>query len=186
MEFCDFFVCSNNQEAKAIIVASVVGLIGGLAALIGAIVVGLRQADIIDRQAKIMERALKLEQQRLKSDLYDRRIAIYEVSKTYLRAFLKQAEGGETEDMKLRRERLMFEFAQARAASDFLLSAPVIAHLEHAWVMIGEFYRVGEGTEPHDVEDASRQRHELVMAVRKSWDDLAIVFGPDLTLGHTV
>lgn len=73
-------------------------LIVGIAAVVGAVVVGRRQANIADRQAEIahqqasiMERQTQIaaqqaatEQTRLRAELYDRRVVIYAGIEQYL------------------------------------------------------------------------------------------------------
>ncbi|MFY7838179.1 MAG: hypothetical protein ACOVQ0_18060 [Novosphingobium sp.] len=66
-------------------------LTSGLAAVIGAVVVGLkqvgiarRQADITDKQADILDRQVKLEAAKLRADLFQRRLATFEATADFV------------------------------------------------------------------------------------------------------
>lgn len=74
---CDYINCYASSEAYAAIIAAVIGLIGGLLAVAAAVVVGLRQSEILTRQTDVANRMAEVEELRLKSELYDRRIAVY-------------------------------------------------------------------------------------------------------------
>ena len=67
------------------------GLFVGVAAVVGAVTIGQRQAgiserqaDIADRQTQILAKQVELEQRKLASDLYDRRYASYDAAAAFL------------------------------------------------------------------------------------------------------
>jgi len=66
----------------------------GLAAVIAAFVVGLRQAAISQRQALILDRQVALAETALRGELYDRRIAIYDAVAESIERFLDDIREG--------------------------------------------------------------------------------------------
>lgn len=100
----------------------------GLAAVGGAVFVGLRQlaiakrqTDITEGQTKILALQAQLEQMKIRSDLYDRRFAVFDATETYLVAVLN-SEKRATIDAQV-------AFAKAIDHSRFLFEPAVFANL---------------------------------------------------------
>lgn len=81
---CDLINCFGTSEAYATIIAALIGLIGGLAAVGGAIWVAGRQSTILQKQTEIASRMVEIEEMKLKTDLYDRRIEVFSAMREVL------------------------------------------------------------------------------------------------------
>jgi hypothetical protein len=82
---CPIAWCSFTWEAFSTLTA-------GLAAVVGATVVGIRQirvtskqSDIASRQADILAHQVEVDRAKLRADLFDRRLAVYKACKAYIR-----------------------------------------------------------------------------------------------------
>ena len=66
----------------------------GVAAVIGATIVGLRQTGIARQQTLILASQVEIERARLRAELYDRRLTVYEGVERYIK-FITSKEGAE-------------------------------------------------------------------------------------------
>lgn len=83
---CDVFWCHTTAEGAAAVWAACIGLLGGVLALIGAIMIGRRQMMILGEQTAIQARAMGIEDLKVRADLFDRRMDVYETVEAYVRA----------------------------------------------------------------------------------------------------
>lgn len=88
MDVCDIVFCSTNDEARAIIWAAIIGLAGGVLALTGAVMVGLRQTAIMHRQTDlqraIADRAAEIEESKIRVELFSKRFVIFEATQKFV------------------------------------------------------------------------------------------------------
>jgi hypothetical protein len=104
----------------------------GLAAVLAAIVIGLRQAGIAHRQAEIADQQRKIlgqqadtDSARLKGELFEKRFAVYEGVKSFLSAIVR--EGGDPGGIYAQ------GFLVALDQSRFLYRAQVSDDLQEIW-----------------------------------------------------
>jgi hypothetical protein len=148
----------------------------GLAAVIGAVVVGLRQAKITERQANIQERQVALEAMNLKAELFERRLSIYNAALDFLGLIINLDENS---------PRLIVEnkgfFSKVRE-SHFLFRPEVAQSLER---IIGDAFHL-QALIVKSVngltEDEAERLEELVAGASLHFRSLHDVFGPDLAL----
>lgn len=76
-DLCAVIWCSFEQDGAAMIYAAAIGLFGGFLALMGAVIVGYKQAQILGRQTELQEKSLL-------SELFDKRFAVYERVRAYV------------------------------------------------------------------------------------------------------
>lgn len=132
---CNLINCFAQDTAYAAIIAALIGLIGALAAVTGAIFVGLRQTSIIERQNEaqrsLAAEAHSMEQLRFRSDLFDRRMTIYDGAREYLAFVIDKYvhgfadEGLSDEELIALEAQKRREFATAIRLADFLCPNPL-------------------------------------------------------------
>lgn len=93
----------------------------GIAAVIGAFKIGIKQAKIAEKQTKILQSQVDQDRLQLRADLYDRRVAIYSAIKDY--AF--RASTGNAVPMDVQRP-----FYEALNASRFLFGPELQAWIQ--------------------------------------------------------
>jgi hypothetical protein len=141
-----------------------VTLIVGIAAVIGAVKVGFRQAKISDYQNKILAQQVQLERAKIANDLFDRRWFVYITTIDWTVAFLNETKGIEPYKNDA-------AFEKARMQSRFLFDPAVFDRLNtiynHAMryydlnrKMEGFFsthraYRAGDGEKVDDAANAT-------------------------------
>jgi len=149
-------------------------LVVGIAAVKGAYRVGKRQTDILDRQIALQEASLK-------ADLFERRLATYEIAADFL---LHLSDLGDTPVGEDRINRFAVKMRESR----FIFSAPVYPALDEIWQKaaalrlgrINSISRRGEGL-PRDPE-TSRKIATLISWSLQRLETLHEVFAPDLTI----
>lgn len=167
----------------------------GLAAVFGATVVGLkqagiakRQADITERQAGITERQniildrqTKLEELQLKSDLYERRLAIFEVTESYIIGVMNAATRPP--------DTLVMEFQRAIDRSHFLFRPEVAKELGYIR-KLGFSLTHHRSNFEHMVSTDKPKDYRLVDKIEEESDRMASymlnlvpLFGHELRLG---
>lgn len=97
----------------------------GLAAVAGAIVIGLKQVRITGRQTAILNQQAELEKKRLAHDLYDRRYKVFETTALMLHGML----GGIDPVQK----KVQNDFLVALVESRFLFEPAVASALDEIW-----------------------------------------------------
>lgn len=132
---CNLINCFGTSEAYATIIAALIGLIGGIAAVIGAIVVAGKQSKILENQTTAQtaadDRAHAMEELRFRSDLFDRRMTIYDGAREYLSFVIDKyvhgfsVEGMTTDEIIALEMQKTREFARAMRLADFLCPHPL-------------------------------------------------------------
>ena len=132
---CNLINCFGTSEAYATVIAAFIGLIGGIAAVIGAIVVAGRQSEILKNQTTAQttaaDRAHKMEELRFQSELFDRRMTIYDGAREYLAFVIDKyvhgftPEGLSTEELVALESQKLRDFAKAVRLADFLCPNPL-------------------------------------------------------------
>lgn len=191
MEFCDVFVCSDNQEAKAILIAAAVGLIGAVAAVVAAFIVGHRQIEIIRRQVEIADQALRLEALKVRVEVFDKRMSVYERTRDFLEFWVVhdriagypkvKGEGTPVEEMTVRRD-----FIAAMQESQFLFQPSVHKRLRELFALSKKLHsnqramHTPLGTPGR--EEAFEKDERLSEDLQEIHSDLPSLFGDELNL----
>lgn len=97
----------------------------GALAVGAAVLVGLRQAKIMAEQTAIANRQVELEVLKLRSDLFDRRVQVYESAHRWLGTILQTAAAPEGD---MRRE-----YGRAMDRAKFLFRPQVYARMKELW-----------------------------------------------------
>lgn len=160
----------------------------GLAAVIAAVIVGLRQAGIADRQAgisaqqtKILAKQVALDELKLRSDLFDRRAQVYQCTGRYIEAQITTAD---VPDVQTRNDFLM-----AMNSSRFLFNDGVHKSLKEIWDRTGKFGISKSRSNnkyakerDYGKEDLDLQHAHLTW-IAEMYGNLADVFGDEMKLG---
>ena len=188
MDVCDIVFCSSNDEARAIIWAAIIGLAGGLLALVGAIVVGLRQSKILEQQthiqrtqANLAESALDLEHLKVRSDLFDRRFSVYQAVRNWL---IWTEENERPPGAKDTLEGHFYEeFQRARDLSRFVFPPHVHREIEAMRVMGNRMAGLVFKMKDDFTDGALVEVHlGLLKEVRAHISSLGRLFGEDMNL----
>ena len=155
----------------------------GIAAVVGAVIVGLKQTEISRRQTDILKRQVELEDAKLRADLFERRLETYEATADFvINIFADPAYDAET-NARIKR------FNIKMRESQFLFSD------QNVYRTLQEFWEVGnraradrahlsaereEGL-PHDPERTKRLTEYPNWAF-KTADSLAELFRIDLSI----
>lgn len=106
-------------------------LVTGLAAVTGAVILGRRQTKISERQIEILAQQTRLSELTLRSDLFDRRMEVYEGVRGYLSHIVTYAAPPDKE--------LEQKFLAAASAARFLFSAGVDQRIDELWKKANAF-----------------------------------------------
>jgi hypothetical protein len=125
-------------------------LVTGLAAVVAAVIVGLRQAGIqlaqariSSKQTDILDKQVQLEELKLRNELFDRRFEIYQKTQAYLVAL-------SSIDKRSDIKKTLMEFLTARDTSQFLF------HKRGAATLLN-IYQLGEEiSAAHDAVETAR------------------------------
>ena len=162
----------------------------GLAAVIGASIIGLkqaviakRQADISEKQSEVLRRQVELEEAKLRADLFQRRLETFEVTTDFIFHImdLPDVDAGAEERIRL--------FGTKMRESQFLFSNPNVYTTLVAFWEKGNAARFdrslaiaarGDGTK-HD-PDRIRRLQEYPVWSLKTLETLSEIFRPDLSI----
>lgn len=199
---CETIICEFKQDGAAMIIAAMIGLIGGVLALSGAVWVGLRQAAILREQtelqkgqAKLASRGLELEELKLRTDLFDRRFEVYDAVRAFVShilttgtppAFESVYDHPEEEGIE---RKVQADFLQAIDRSQFLFRPGVKQRLiDDVWLPASDLHlqnvtlRAAKRTEG-EVKAAAADRNRLMQHYGKISSTLSDYFGDELRLG---
>lgn len=167
----------------ATLVGALASLIVGLVAVAFAYRVGIRQAGIAQRQADILSRQVALEEASLKAELFERRLATYEIAADFV---IHLSDLGESDEGKAR----FAHYAMKMRESQFLFGPDVYAALNEIWEA-GNRLRVARAISMslHDENVAYDPKlaatiDELVTWSMTRLETLHEVFRPDLEVGY--
>jgi hypothetical protein len=153
----------------------------GFAAVIAAMIVGLRQSGIADRQAQILQTQVGLDSLKLRSDLFDRRFAVYEETRKLVIHVMAHAAKASQETER--------EFFLAVDKSIFLFHPAVHERLDDIWKKYNEFCTVRsmmdesyDRTKTYGQENIERKT-QLLNFFHVTLANYHDVFGDELRLG---
>lgn len=155
-------------------------LVTGLAAVIAAMLVGLRQAGIADRQSRILARQVGLDELALRAELFEQRFAVYEGVRKFLAAIMAYADKPEPE---IERGYLV-AMDQAR----FLFRPEVHEQLREVWKRACGFFAVksvmkAQYEKTGDYGHANIEKeHEHLLWLAGKLENLSELFGEELRL----
>lgn len=164
-------------------------LIAGLGAVIGATMVGLRQAGITERQVEIAANQHALERLKVRQDIFDRRLKVYEHTRTWLAYILAH---GATPS-RAKEPATVEGFAEAWDISRFLFKPDVHNSLEtlrlmaidldyHEAMTINPVRTDPDGGVTVSEEDHPASATRLMMGFRDAMQNLSEMFGSELQL----
>lgn len=107
-------------------------LVTGLSAVLGAILIGLRQVVIQRRQTEIQLRQTRLQEAELRAGLFDRRYRVFERTAQFLGEILRHADDPSPETQR--------EFSIAIGESRFLFGPDVANGLEEIWRQWSQYH----------------------------------------------
>lgn len=199
---CDFINCFAADESYAAIIAALIGLIGGIAAVGGAIWVAGRQSKILENQIKAQtaadDRAHAMERVRFRSDLFDRRLAVYRSAKDWLYfvsdRYVHGIEPTDADAWHQRYRELTRDFSEAEAMADFLfeVEVPILLRklFRNGTRLIRSTVRLNDlrnrdaltARQEAKIEELDNGVEALVMEVGGMAGDLLNTFKPYMTL----
>jgi hypothetical protein len=160
-------------------------LLAGLAAVVAAVIVGLRQAgiartqaEISRRQTEILGRQVLLDELKNRSDVFDRRFAIYQATVKLLSEVMVHAAkaSGDTER----------DFLRALDQSKFLFRPAVYESLRTLWAdycMFGAFKSIMEAGPQHpEYHQSVDGEHASLLAFNERLGSLSELFGDELVI----
>ena len=167
----------------AALMGALASLIVGIVAVVFAYRVGIRQAGIAERQADILSRQVALEEASLKAELFERRLATYEIAADFV---LHLSDLGDSDEGKAR----FATYAMKMRESQFLFGPDVYAALVEIWEA-GNRLRVARAASISLYDDnlafdpkLSATIDELIKWSMKRLETLHEVFRPDLEVGY--
>lgn len=188
---CIGTLCLTSQEAQAAIIAALIGLVGGLLAVAAAVVVGLRQSQIMKSQTDIAKRMFELEEVRLKSELYDRRMEVYKAVRDMLSV---AALTGKIPGIDANSEGdlvsldVFQRFQDGLSAAQFLFDQKTRSKLDELYKLMNELSEVTDlirqgsrGLNAVELTEARKRKSNLRGEVVEAFTGLSKLF-PDLDL----
>lgn len=122
-----------SGEAIATLWGAGATLATGIAAVAGAVIVGLKQVGISSRQTRILERQVELERAKLALELYEKRYRAYDASA----ALLSEAMSGMTARPT---EQISVTFIAAMTEARFLFPESVVNSMKEMWEKVQQYY----------------------------------------------
>lgn len=195
--WCGSIHCATTNEGAAIVWAAIIGLIGGLAAVVGAIIIGRRQLQLLDYQASLQAeigfRADKREAEKIRVDLWEKRFAVYQAVAEFIGDIIREGhppgygDDRGTDERKKQAMGLYQDFHLAIETSKILFSDGVHADLERIrQAAIQMHYHWGitkDATSPDYQMHVARRTHYMARFAELR-DNLTAIFGDDLKLGN--
>jgi len=160
---CSIAWCSFSWEAFAT-------LFTGVAAVVGASIIGWRQSEIMAKQTAIAERQAEIEKLSHRSEQFDRRLKVYETAVEWLREFWQHGEAAKDNDLRNR-------YVWAIETAKFLFRPEVSAAMED-WRKTASRHDILTKMGKHDDAD---KLNEQLFDVAKTINAL---FAPEMRLGE--
>lgn len=191
--FCSQVYCDVGQPGAATMWAAVISLGGALLAVSGAIAVGWRQSKILAVQAEISHRAVELEELKLRSELYDRRLEIYnaiDAMLRYVRAHKTVPGWDRNENDEVIETELSSNFWKAYGSARFLFSEETYAYIDQIFDDLSSLsdinYGIRNGAYPIEGEDPPEvQKKVMVSRILRSHVQMRDNF-PELNLAAPI
>lgn len=175
---CSWINCFGTSEAYATIIAAFIGLIGGLSALIGAVWVASRQSRILEKQTDIASRMAEIEELKLRSDLYERRMEIFNATRSILSAaaLVRKAPGMDrTTEGDIFSPQLLIDFQAAINSAEFLFGEKTNVALEGILQLLVELSFANEMVDSAVGDDALESRLSSSDRVLKAVRDIGFL-----------
>ncbi|HAV49723.1 MULTISPECIES: hypothetical protein [unclassified Brevundimonas] len=194
---CPLIWSSFSWEAFATIFAGVLAFIAGGGAIIGAIIIGKRQAAILKeqtaiqaRQALIAERALDIEELKVRTELFKDRFEVYQATREWLNFIVMYARlpgtaGQDIDPVEGERE-MHAAFFQQLDRARFLFRPSVYDRLngivDQGWAM-----RLSQRKASRAKDDEARVKfidaeHDALNSLSQAHSELSAIFGEELNL----
>lgn len=164
-------------------------LFAGIAAVVGAVYVGVRQVgisraqkDIAGRQTEILAKQVGLDELKLRAELFDKRFAVYEATRAMIGATLALAQEPERE--------IELAFRVAKDQATFLFQPSVSEGLQEIWKKLNSFFALNSvmsqsyRTQGHYGDGNSERERELLTWLADRQANLSELFGDELRLTH--
>ena len=159
----------------------------GAGAVLAAVVIGVRQSAIAerqvaiaDRQSRILEKQAHLEELKLRSELFERRFAVYQATRSFCVSIMAHADEPE--------QGIQRDFLTALDQSKFLFRPSVYADLKDLWARSCGFFATRsvmkhkyETTGDYGQENIERE-HEYLTWLTDRLDKLSDLFGDEAML----
>lgn len=179
-----------STEAQATLWSAAATFVTGLFAVVGAVVVGLRQADIqsrqVDitkRQTKILERQTMLAELSLRKSVFDERFAVYRATYDLLLEACVHGFGGK----RVGQTPVEQAFMTGKDQAKFLFRPSVSLALQEIWsklvrgsVLEIQIANADEGAE--DLAALQAEYAEVDSWIKERLNDLTDLFGSELSL----
>lgn len=186
---CDVIWCHTTAEGAAIIWTALIGLVGAAGAIIGAVVVGLRQSAILSKQADIAERVASIEELKLKRELFDARFAVYLATREWLRFIISEArpprKGPNAVDGE---EAIIDEFVSEWDRSRFLFRPSVHRDLRALLTLSHRLHYHQQRINAPNDNDVDHVEHErqILLELYAAGEKVSDIFGDELLLANYV
>lgn len=122
-----------SSEAVATLWGAAATFVVGIAAVFGAVKVGLKQAAISARQTRILERQVEMERSKLAHELYEKRYRAYDASA----ALVVEAMSGMRPHPT---EKIAVVFVAAKTEARFLFPESVLDSMNEIWEKVQQHY----------------------------------------------
>ncbi len=139
-----------------------------------------RQAAIADRQSRILEKQVHLEELKLRSELFERRFAVYEATRSFCSAIIRHADEPE--------QKVQREFLIALEQSKFLFRPSAHDDLKDLWKRSCSFFATKsvmkhkyETTRDYGQDNIERE-HAYLNWLTERFDSLSDLFGDEAKL----
>jgi hypothetical protein len=155
----------------------------GLAAVVAAFIVGRSQVAISRRQTEILERQVGLDALKLRSELFERRMVVYEATKDFLIAIIQHArepDGSIWRAFILAVDQAKFLFRPATHAELLAIRDLCGRFFVANAAKAANFASTGKYGTPEEID----REHTLFLAINDRLTNLSDTFGDELSLGQ--
>lgn len=159
-------------------------LFTGILAVGAALFVGLRQVKISDRQSRILEQQADIDALKYRSELFDRRLEVYDATARFLAAILQKAAEPEQEIIR--------SFLLARDSARFLFVDQVTVDLHKVWDDCCAFFAAKRASDANFAktgsygDSASELEYKQLNVINDRFQNLSDLFGDELKLSDPV
>ncbi len=194
--FCDVIWCYTNEEGAAAVWAALLAFIAALMALAAAAWVGRRQSSIMLEQARIQalqadiaNRALEIEDLKVRTDLFDKRMAIFDAAQAFTRFIFTDgappnSRRGRSAAERQRQMKVSRDFSEAMERSRFVFDEEVRQALwDDIWIKANQLeFHTLRLEAPQAGDEVDHAQKVLDLQLHFASYDLNAVMGPKLRL----
>lgn len=177
-----------SWEAFATLAAGLLGFIAGGGAIIGAVIVGRRQATILLEQTAIQARLSNIEELKLRTELFEDRFKVYVAVRKWIQFHLSHGygPGDRASASEPGEEKVRSEYFAALDRARFLFRPSVYNNLNRLHRASMEVTLSGlqmeEPTEQANHHIHVKAKWAAMRELDAAWDNLGSVFGDELNL----